>query len=112
MSMREKVKKEDRFHGTLLALVKTAGAIDRVANEFFSAHNLTSAQFNVLWVLRYSSGALTQVDIGKQLVVSRANVTAILDRLEEKTLVQRKSTIDDRRVYHISLTPKGVETVD
>lgn len=99
-------------HEALLALVKAAGSVDRAANEFFSAHELTAAQFNVMWILYYATLPLTQVDIGEKLIVSRSNITGILDRLEQKDMIERKTDPDDRRIYHIALTSKGRQAVN
>ncbi|WP_240488629.1 MarR family winged helix-turn-helix transcriptional regulator [Labilithrix luteola] len=38
-----------------------------------------------------------------------SNVTGLVDRLEEQGLVERRPSEADRRVKHVSLTPKGVE---
>lgn len=44
------------------------------------------------------------------LACHASNVTGLVDRLEEQGLVVRRPAEEDRRVKHICLTPKGVET--
>jgi MarR family 2-MHQ and catechol resistance regulon transcriptional repressor len=39
-------------------------------------------------------------------------VTSVLDRLEEKGLVERMSVPGNRRIYHVRLTPKGRKLID
>jgi MarR family transcriptional regulator, organic hydroperoxide resistance regulator len=41
------------------------------------------------------------------LVCDSSNVTGIVDRLEARGLVARRSSPDDRRVKHVVLTPAG-----
>lgn len=41
------------------------------------------------------------------LVCDSSNVTGIVDRLEARGLVARRSSADDRRVKHVVLTPAG-----
>ena len=47
------------------------------------------AQFNVLFALKYKKNEWTQSDLGKRLVVTRASITSVLDKLEAKALVKR-----------------------
>ena len=50
--------------------------------------------------------------ISDELGVTRRNITALVDALEEEELVRRKPHPTDRRATVIELTPKGFETTD
>ncbi len=73
------------------------------------ANGLTVALFNVMAFVKYSrdAGELSQKDLGRKLLVSGANVTGMVDKLEKKKLVVRTKHADDRRKWIIRLTPKG-----
>lgn len=65
---------------------------------------LTGAQLNTLLVLRTAGeGGLPMSEIGRRLVVTKANVTGLVDRLERQGLVWR-DTHEDRRVTVVRLT--------
>ncbi len=82
--------------------------IDRCLREL----KLTGAQFNTLLVLRAADkGGLPLGEIGRRLVVTKANVTGLIDRLEREGLVVRDSH-SDRRVTLAKLTRKGVQLLD
>ena len=49
-------------------------------------------------------------DISDELGVTRRNVTALVDALEEEGLVRRMPHPSDRRAIIIELTEKGAET--
>ena len=69
-------------------------------------------QFNVLSLLKHQSGelgGLTQVELSKMMLVNRANITTLIDRMEKAGLVARKPVPNDRRYNIIELTPHGVE---
>lgn len=68
--------------------------------------NLTPPQFYVLATIGYAGG-LPFGEIGAKMMVTVSNLTGIVDRLEEKKLVQRKRDDKDRRVVHVILTDKG-----
>ena len=46
------------------------------------------------------------------MLVNRANITGLVDRMEKAGLVQRLGDPADRRAHRIVLTPKGKQTVD
>lgn len=99
---------QDIRHETVLNIVRTANIISLKGEALFRRFCLTEAQFNVLFALKYKAHEWTQSDLGKRLVVTRASVTSVLDKLEEKGLVARKAVPKNRRIYHVSLTPKGL----
>jgi len=77
--------------------------------ETLKEHGLTVALFNVMAFVKYSrnAGELSQRDLGRKLVVSGANVTGLVDKLEKKKLVVRTKHASDRRKWIIRLTPRG-----
>jgi MarR family 2-MHQ and catechol resistance regulon transcriptional repressor len=61
-------------------------------------YGITDAQFNVLIRLQYASERfLSQADL-ERLVVNKADMTGIIDRLERAGLVRREDCPKDRRV--------------
>lgn len=50
--------------------------------------------------------------LAERLICDASNVTGIVDRLEARGLVERRSTEGDRRVKALTLTPAGVELRD
>jgi MarR family 2-MHQ and catechol resistance regulon transcriptional repressor len=46
-------------------------------------------------------------DLGELLLVSRANITGLIDHLEQKELVTRSVDLADRRARFAKITPSG-----
>ncbi len=103
---------EDIRHEAVLNIVRTANVLSIQGAALFREYGLTEAQFNVLFALKYKEHEWTQSDLGRRLVVTRASVTSVLDKLEEKKLVKRSRVEGNRRIYHVNLTPKGLELVN
>ncbi|NLV44819.1 MAG: MarR family transcriptional regulator [Candidatus Hydrogenedentes bacterium] len=103
---------EDIRHELVLNIVRTAAVIAGEGAALFRRFDLTEAQFNVLFALKYKKNEWTQSDLGKRLVVTRASITSVLDKLESKGLVRRNDVAGNRRIYHISLTRKGQNLID
>lgn len=71
-----------------------------------------AAGFNVLLLLHDTKeGGMPLSEIGRRLVVSKANVTGLIDRLEKKGYVRRERT-SDRRVSIARLTAEGRNVVE
>src|SRR5690606_33107009 len=100
---------QDPVHEVTLALVLTAQALQKEVARLLRPFDLTDAQFNVLMLLSFQApdGWLSQATLGDMLLVSRPNVTGLIDRLEQRGLVERNDDPDDRRVKRIRMTTQG-----
>ncbi len=114
MALKEELKLKRGFqmleHEAVLNIYYTATGLKKSADEFFKTLDLTDVQFNVLMLLTYQSleqGGLSQVQLSEMMLVNRANITTLIDRMEKASLVLRTSVSDDRRTNIIKLTAKG-----
>lgn len=103
---------QDLRHETVLNVVRTATVLSTKAAQLFRGFGLTEAQFNVLFALKSTEGNITQAELGKRLVVTRASITSVLDKLESKGWVKRMDVPQNRRIHHVSLTDSGRELVN
>lgn len=76
----------------------------KVSRQF----GLTGPQSVVLRNL-LDNGAMSSADLSRIAFVTPSNITGIIDRLENKGLVERIRLKDDRRVALITLTQSGRE---
>jgi len=98
---------------TLLNLVYTYDILSAQTARKVSRFGLTKAGFNVLMILsRSPSKACKQNEISQLLLVSRANITGLVDSLVRQGLVQRTSDPHDRRVNMIRITAKGEKLLE
>ncbi|MGA2678295.1 MAG: MarR family transcriptional regulator [Sedimentisphaerales bacterium] len=97
-------------HEALLSIYYTASIMKKRADDFFGKFGLTDVQFNLLNLLYYESGkegGLSQAQISDMMLVNRANITSLVDRMEKAELVTRTAHAKDRRYNIIKLTGKG-----
>jgi DNA-binding MarR family transcriptional regulator len=52
---------------------------------------------------------LTTGELAKEMAITQATVTSILDRLEKKSLIARERGTEDKRKVWVSLTDSGLE---
>lgn len=70
--------------------------------------DVTLAQLDVLANLHARSGdGVTQQELARRLLVTKGNVSGLLDRLVKRKLVERRSDPRDRRSNRIFLTAQG-----
>jgi MarR family transcriptional regulator, 2-MHQ and catechol-resistance regulon repressor len=93
-------------------LLRTHSCLSPFIDADLRRHFLTSAQLNTLLVLRTAGDqGLQMSEIGRTLVVTKANVTGLVDRLERQGLVTR-SVQQDRRAITVRLTTAGADLLD
>ncbi len=74
-------------------------------------HNLNNPECGVLYVL--STGAVTnQLTLGQDMGIDKATIVKIIDKLEKLNFVKREVDPTDRRAKLLSITPKGLKTLE
>ena len=91
----------------LLQVLRTADTVWQASRLFFERWQLSPSQFNVLNLLEEHPNGLSQIDLSRELITHRSNVTGLVDRLEQRGLLERKDLANDRRAYRVVLTASG-----
>ena len=118
MSLQEELKLKTPpatlAHEAFLNIYFTGACIKKQAARFLGTFGLSDAQFNLLMMLKHQGvgEGLGQVQLGEMLLVNRANVTGLVDRLEKAGLVRRDEDPEDRRANRVQLTTAGRELID
>ena len=99
-------------HEALLSIYYTASCLKKKADQFFAPFGLTDVQFNLMMLLKHQSGdagGLSQAQLSAMMLVNRANITSLVDRMEKAGFVQRTADAKDRRYNIVKLTSKGLK---
>lgn len=97
----------------LVALLAAAGRVRRQFGDLVSSHGLGSSQYNILRILRGAKdGILPIMTIRNRMLHPEPSITRLVDRLEERELVARERSAEDRRRVDCRLTQKGRDLVD
>lgn len=109
--LRRELKKERPFDSpheeAVLNLLRTSDLFQIRYTRLFAQYGLTSAQYNVLRILR-GAGRLPILEIAGRLLAIVPGITGLIDRLEGKDLVRRERCPDDRRVVYVAITPPAL----
>src|SRR6185503_17673612 len=101
--------REDRKGGDVsgthvwLVLMKAHRTMQRVAEASIEAQQVGLSDFGVLELL-LNKGPTPVNDIGRRIGLTSGAITAAVDRLEERGLVERTAHPTDRRARIVQLT--------
>ncbi|MFZ5595993.1 MAG: MarR family winged helix-turn-helix transcriptional regulator [Bacillota bacterium] len=95
---------------TVIELESVCIELEDIMSVHFARYGLSRAKFGALVQLHMAGeSGLTQSDLSKKMLVSRANITGLIDRLEKDGLVVRQSHPGDKRAFRIQLTARARE---
>lgn len=92
----------------LLNLIYTYNVVETYLKRRLAELDLSLSAFNALMILNRSEGkGCPMHEIGQLLLVTRANVTGLVDSLEKRGLVERLEDSNDRRIRIARITDRG-----
>lgn len=95
----------------LISLRQITRAIDIHSRDLQKQTGLTTSQILVLEAIRRIETP-TPGSVAKEIVLSQATVTSLLDRLEKRGLVRREKMDTDKRSVRLALTAEGLEKIE
>jgi DNA-binding MarR family transcriptional regulator len=112
MGIAEDIKQKtfkNEFAKATINIIYTHSWLQQQQLRLFKEYGLTIAQYNVLRILRgqYPNPATINLLIDRMLDKS-SNASRIVDKLEQKNLVDRKQCKDDRRAVDVFISEEGL----
>lgn len=100
----------DNFRSSLMGMLlgRTNMQKDRMLDKYLEPHGVTSSQFKVLIIIAQFC-ADTPAELCRCLSLDSGSMTRMLDRLEQKGLIVRSRSVEDRRQVRLLLTEEGIK---
>ncbi len=102
----ERVSLMETYDQVLVSLRQIIRAIDLHSKRLERESGLTGPQLLVMQVIN-TYGEVTAGVIAREVSLSQATVTSIIDRLERKAFLLRERSASDKRKVLVSLTEEG-----
>lgn len=102
------ITREAQIKEVIFSIRRLMQAGEMYTKELGKQYHVSAPQLNCLLALK-DHGPLPPSQIARHILVKSSTVTGIVDRLEQKGLVQRVRNSRDRRVINIELTDTGGE---
>jgi DNA-binding MarR family transcriptional regulator len=96
--------------GLVDALAQLSFAVQGALTRVAAAHDASIIQTRLLGILRDRHPTITELAAFLQL--DKSSVTGLVDRAEERGLVQRVASVHDRRSVQVTITAAGQELFD
>ncbi|MEU3352473.1 MarR family transcriptional regulator [Streptomyces sp. NPDC037389] len=97
-------ERDHAFYGLVWAGTTLAAQVDR---ELSRAHGLSLSWFEVLLWLDGQREPVAASDLGAKTMLSRSQVSRVVDALTGRGLVERSASASDARSVRIALTDRG-----
>lgn len=94
-----------------VVLTRTLESIQKQVIKDIKSRGLNKTEFGVIELL-YNKGDHPIQKIGERLLLASSSITYVVDKLEAKKLLERKSCPKDRRITHAALTNDGIALMD
>lgn len=95
---------------TYLSLWRTYDQLRAIEEELFSRHDITAQQYNTLRLLRGEHPeAVPTLELAGRLISHAPDITRLLDKLEQRGLIQRERPLENRRQVLIRITQAGLD---
>lgn len=96
----------------VFSILRTHSYLSPLCDAALRGRHITGAQFNAMLLLRSAGKAgLKMGELGERLVVTKSNVTGLIDRMERQGLAERAGA-SDRRATVVRLTKAGRALLD
>jgi DNA-binding MarR family transcriptional regulator len=81
---------------------------ERFSGESVRRSGLTHAQFDIIATLGNTPG-MSYKELGEKTLITKGTLTGVIERLEQKGLVVRERSLDDKRSFFVRLSAAGEE---
>ncbi|MCE9531329.1 MAG: MarR family transcriptional regulator [Planctomycetes bacterium] len=96
-----------------LNLWRTYDRLRAHEDELFARHDLTPQQYNALRLLKSAHPEkIHTLDLAGRLVSRAPDITRLLDKLEQRGLIDRDRPAENRRVVRIGITEAGMALLE
>jgi MarR family transcriptional regulator, 2-MHQ and catechol-resistance regulon repressor len=96
----------ERYLTSIRLLAECMQGFERVSGDSVRRCGLTHAQFDIIATLGNTPG-MSYKQLGDMTLITKGTLTGVISRLEQKGLVQRERSANDKRSFSVRLTASG-----
>jgi len=111
MSEVKRYKDEASSLELYITLSRASEWVNAHADRQIRQHGLNRTEFGVLEML-FHLGPQPLQQIGQKVLMSSGNITYVVDKLEKKQLVRRRTSSQDRRLIYAEVTEAGCKFIE
>lgn len=106
--------KSNMSEGSIYGVACTFSLLEKVISDTLRPYSLSPAKFNAMMIIKHKGKdkGISQIEIGRHLIVTASNMTRLIDKLEREGFIERLNLEGDRRVNLIKISKKGSNLLD
>lgn len=97
----------NEFQKAAVNIIFSAGWLNERIKQLLETEDITPQQYNILRILRGSKTPLSTLQIRERMLDKMSDTSRIVERLQKKSLVEKKVCHKDKRLVDIVLSKKG-----
>ncbi len=99
----------ERYLKSIRLLAECMQGFERLSSEQARLSGLTHPQFDIIATLGNTPG-MSYKELGEKTLITKGTLTGVIERLEQKGLVERQRNDCDKRSFFVRLTADGEAT--
>jgi DNA-binding MarR family transcriptional regulator len=98
------------YEKAVINILYTASWLDSMTIQTLKPFGISPQQYNVLRILRGANPSVVRLaDITERMLDKNSNATRLVEKLRQKSLLEREVCLSNRRQVDISITLKGLD---
>ena len=98
----------NEYQKATVNIIFSANWVQEKVKNFLDADDITPQQFNILRILRGSKKPLSTLQIRERMLDKMSDTSRIVERLQKKELVEKKTCYQDKRLVDVVISEKGL----
>lgn len=94
-----------------VVLMRASKSVEERIKKDIKSYGVSITEFTILEAL-YHKGDLTVNQICDAVLINSGSMTYVIDKLQQRGLLERITSEEDRRVIHVRITNQGKELMD
>jgi DNA-binding MarR family transcriptional regulator len=116
MKIEEEIRQSkfrNAHHKAMVNLIFTSNWLTNKQGEQLKPHGITGQQFNILRILKgQHPQSISATSIKSRMLDKNSDISRLLDRMEAKGLIEKKTSITDKRAFDVSISTLGLAVLN
>ncbi len=96
----------ERYLKSVRLLAECLQGFERYSGDTVRQYGLTHAQFDIIATLGNTAG-MSYKELGERTLITKGTLTGVVERLEQKGIVLRERSSEDKRSFYVRLSDAG-----
>ncbi|NCI48495.1 MarR family transcriptional regulator [Sediminibacterium roseum] len=102
----------NEYQKATVNIIFSAGWLHERIRSLLETEDITPQQYNILRILRGSKTPLSTLQIRERMLDKMSDTSRIVERLQKKGLVEKKTCPSDKRLVDVIISKKGISLLE